>query len=106
MYIVVRAVNFEEFRVVPLTWLPDVKLSTLMNNGINRNKVYRCFFTADAEAHGPNGAPLADYPVRQDANWATQFPFKEGWFRCKMQKAFCKSITIMILLVDLFMRFF
>lgn len=55
-----RAKNFRYKLVLPSKWVFDLKTSKLVNNSINSNQHYLCYYSTKAEHRDANDVPIAD----------------------------------------------
>lgn len=85
MYYVVYAVDFGVHRVVKSDWIQGNPFAKHVNGELNRNQIYRCFYTS-----GPNAAQTAYCAVDHTLALATGACFPDGdcCFRAKLKKFF------------------
>lgn len=91
MYFVVFFVGIRENRTVPHAWIRNVNdyIESFINNGLNRNRLYFCFWTDHPDAFDDNGTPRATYKINHQASVRNDFPH-EGFYRCHIKKFHCK----------------
>lgn len=85
MYFVVHFLKSGRNVVVPKTWIENIDehWEKFINNSINRNQTFVCYYTENYEAYDeegkPNGAFEPDFSLRVDP----RFP-NEGAYRVKL----------------------
>ncbi|XP_055308550.1 uncharacterized protein LOC129572583 [Sitodiplosis mosellana] len=85
MYFIVYILEKREHVVVPYTWIKlDLHMHNIINNGINRGKLFEVFYTDNVDAFD-NGIPRVDYQPNAHASLFNHFP-SEGWYHCRIQK--------------------
>lgn len=64
-YYVVQFFNLSEnqHKIVPESWIKDAKnhVEKFINESLNHNQVFRCFYTTNPDAFDNNGGPKSDY---------------------------------------------
>lgn len=84
MYFVAFFRCIKEHRVVPYTWVKGTNYEGMINDGLNRNKQFKAFYTNDPNAFDQHGVPRIDYPPDPNAPDAI-FP-NGGWYICQLRR--------------------
>lgn len=84
MYFIVFFCDPKVHRVIPYKWIRGINYENLINNGMNRNKMFRAFYTQDQNAFEANGVPKMSYIPNPNAQGEI-FP-NAGWYSCKIRK--------------------
>lgn len=91
MFYTVFARDFGLYQVVRANWISNNCVVKHINNGLNHNQSYRCFYTTNPAAYNANdGSPREDYPVNHSLDLQTtgEFPDGEFCFRCQLKQCF------------------
>lgn len=65
--------------------LRDFKNSKFINNGLNKNQTFACFFTNNPMAFHENGTPRTDFRPSCNNQFSEQFP-DEGLYMVKLKR--------------------
>lgn len=84
MFFIAYFLQSGEHRVIPYKWLSGINYESLINNGLNRNRNFRAFYTNDKEAFGTHGVPKETYVPDPNAQ-GQMFP-NAGWYLCRIRK--------------------
>lgn len=81
MYYVVYLVRFKRNIIVPQNWILRIQdhWEKFINNGLNKNQKFVCFWTDNQMAFDENGTPLENFEPNFDASLCDVFP-GEGFY--------------------------
>lgn len=65
MYFIAFFLGPKTHCVVPYKWVRGIVYEDIVNNGINRNKKFRVFYTNDGNAFDDHGVPKGSYEPNQ-----------------------------------------
>lgn len=87
MFYVVYLVDFKKNIIVPENWILHIQdhLEKFINNGLNKNQTFACFFTNNPMAFHENGTPRTDFRPSCNNQFSEQFP-DEGLYMVKLKR--------------------
>lgn len=55
--------NENQHKIVPQLWVKDAQnhMEKFINESLNHNQIFRCFYTTNPDAFYPDGCPKSDY---------------------------------------------
>lgn len=85
MYFVAHFLKSGKHVVVPKTWIHDIDVhwEKFVNNSLNRNQRFLCFYTESDEAYGEDGKPNGDFVPDFGLDVDPDFP-KNGCYTVKL----------------------
>lgn len=103
MYFVVFLMSPRVYVTIPENWIKDFDRHNekFLNQGINANQTYVCYYTKNANAKNENGTILLNFTPDFDTNFEPTFP-STGCYLCRIVKARCNicSFVIFIFFLD------
>lgn len=91
MYFIVYLIRQNQNVIIPVTWVRENEknLENFVNDGLNRNHNYYCFWSQNDGAMKENGEPNAEYLPRFHIALGNEFP-NEGCYLGKIVR-FCSK---------------
>lgn len=95
MYFVVFLKKLKKNVILPTSWVKDADdhFEKFVNNSINRNQIFRCFYTTNNDAFGENGCPKKEIEPNFDLDFVENIDGEfDGCFECKLKVFKCKIL--------------
>lgn len=91
MFYVVYFFKQQQHVVIPMEWIREneASLELFVNESLNNNHVYYCFWSERGEAFKENGEPNSEFAPRFEMGLANNFPM-EGCYLGKLIHFFSK----------------
>lgn len=91
MFYVVYLIDQQQNVVIPMKWVREneASLELFVNEGLNNNHVYYCFWSERGNALKANGEPNPEFVPRFEMGLANNFP-EEGCYLGKLIHFFSK----------------
>lgn len=81
MFFVVYSIHAEVYFTIPTIWVHDLTWDNHVNRSLNKNQMYRCYWTQNPAAWN-NGTPNENFTPNFKVPIGNIFPAEENCFIC------------------------